>query len=133
MESPDIDQMTREELDELAETLNIKSNGTMKDETVRQKIRDQLGEPSEPAENGHAVVESLPADEKLTIVLNDSETDKWPVQVYLNGRSYIMQRNRPVTVPKAVVEILNHAVKTVWDSEMKSYTKVQRYPYRLAV
>lgn len=133
MEGKDIGQMSREELDELAETLGIKANGNTKDDTLRARIREQLGEPTDEPEPSHAVMKSVPKEERITIIINESDTDKQPVQVGLNGRSFVMQRGKPVSVPKGVIEILNHAVKTVWNSDMSGYTDVKRYPYTVVV
>ena len=125
-----IEDLSFDELKEQAEILGVAFPNNIKEETLRKKIQEKLGEPEDEPALAHPTVKSN--GERVTIIINESETDKQPVTVGVNGRNYVMQRGKPVSVPMAVVEILNHAVKQVWDAEMKGYSKVMRYPYSVA-
>lgn len=129
-EDLNIDAMNLDELKDVATTLEIKFAANIGEETLRNKIREVLGEAVEEPEISHASVKD--DDERVTIIINESENDKQPVQVLVNGKSYVMKRGKPVSVPPCVIEVLKNATKVSWDSEMKEYTKVERYPFRTA-
>ncbi|MCA9367296.1 hypothetical protein KC887_03490 [Candidatus Kaiserbacteria bacterium] len=126
----DLKKLSRTDLEEQAELLTIAFTANDTDATLRKKIATALGEISEEAPAlSHP---SVAKDEKrVTIIVNKSETDKQPVVVGVNGKNYVMKRGEPVSVPLAVVEILNNATKLAWDSEMTEYAEVPRYPYQL--
>lgn len=124
-----LEALNREELKEQAELLGVKFDSKASDKALRNKISAKLGEPVDEPELSHSSVAT--SDEKITIVMAESERDKQPVVVAVNGRNYIMNRGKPVSVPPSVIEVLNHAVKTVWDEEMKQSHQVMRYPYQI--
>lgn len=124
-----LDSLSREELKEQAELLGLDVSGKESTDTLKRRIASKLGEPVDEPELAHASVAT--DEERITIILNESEADKQPVVVGVNGRNYVMQRGKPVSVPKSVLEVLNHAYRTVWDGTMSEYNEVMRYPYRV--
>lgn len=124
-----IEEMSIDELKEYADMLNVSYAANIGKETLLAKVKTVLGEPEEEAEPAHPSVAK--DDERVTIIIGTSESDKQPVPVSVNGRNYVMQRGKEVSVPPCVLEVLDHAVKQVWDSEMKEYSKVKRYPYQV--
>lgn len=128
-EIKDLVEMSIEELKDYADLLGVTYAANIGEEKLRAKIQSALGEAVEEPEVSHSSVSS--DEERITIIVGESETDKQPVQVAVNGRNYIMKRGKEVSVPKSVIEVLNHAVKQTWDSEMKGYSSVMRYPYQV--
>lgn len=126
-----IESMDLDELKEMAKTLDVGHASNIGADKLRTKIQEKLGEPMEEPELSHPSVEN--DEDRITIIVNKSETDKQPVQVFLNGKSFIMKRGMEVAVPKGVIEILNNAKKLVWDGDMKEYNEVNRYPYTVVV
>lgn len=129
-EVPNIEEMGIEELKEYAGMLGVSYAANIGREKLIIKIQEALGEPAaEEPELSHS---SVAKDEnRITIVVGESETDKQPVVVAVNGRNYVMQRGKEVSVPPSVIEVLNNAKKTVWNSEMTNYSRVLRYPYQV--
>lgn len=69
---------------------------------------------------------------RINIVLSEDDKDTQPVQVGVNGRMYVIKRGVRVSVPKAVVEVLQHAVKTVYPSgDLNSPREVLQYPFQI--
>lgn len=123
-------ELNREQLEEQADLLGIKVTANTKDATLIKKIELALGETDEEeVELSHPTVKE--DSDRITIIVAESRDTKQPAVVGVNGRNYVMQRGKPVSVPKAVVDILNNAVQRVWDDKMASYTDVPRYPYQL--
>lgn len=125
----DINSLTREQLIEQADLLGVKFSTKDSTETIKQKVQRQLGEPVEEPTLSHPSLANN--EERITIILNESETDRQPVQVGVNGTTYVMERGKPVDVPKCVLEVLNNATRKVWDRTMEDYNTVHRYPYRV--
>ena len=124
-----LEELSREELKEQAELLGVKFDSKMADKTLRSKIQAKLGEPVDEPELSHKSVES--DETRVTIILNESDTDKQPVVVGVNGKNYVMKRGKPVAVPLAVIEVLNNAKKVVWNMAMDEHHSVMRYPYQM--
>lgn len=118
------------ELTEQAEALGIEVDSKMSAATLQKKINTALGEIDDvEPEFSHPTVS---ADEKrVTIICAESEIDKRPVVVGINGRNYVMQRGKPVSVPLSVIEVLNHATRKVWNDKMDDFSTVPRYPYQV--
>ena len=124
-----LEELSREELKEQAELLGVKFDSKMADKTLRGKIQAKLGEPVDEPELSHKSVEN--DETRVTIILNESDIDKQPVVVGVNGKNYVMQRGKPVAVPLAVIEVLNNAKKVVWNMAMDEHHSVMRYPYQM--
>ncbi len=71
------------------------------------------------------------AMQKVKIMVHESERDKRPCVVGLNGRNYVIPRGTPVEVPKAVMMILDNAKQRVWTQDMSASYMAPRYPYQL--
>lgn len=125
----DINSLSRDELKEQAELLGVDVSGKESTDILRRKVQVKLGEPVEEPEISHPSVAN--DEERITIILNESESDKQPVVVGINGKNYVMKRGIPVDVPKSVLEVLNNARRLVWDGQMSQYNSVMRYPYRV--
>lgn len=124
-----IESLSREDLEAQAELLGVKFRANASDETIRKAVKEALGEPVEDAPA--ASPRKIPENERITIIINKSETDKQPVTVIVNGHSYVMKRGEKVSVPVEVLEVLNHAQRDSWDSEMKESQSVMRFPYQV--
>lgn len=126
----DINDLTREELKEQAELLGISFSEKERTEVLKQKIKVALGDVDD-REEVFAHKATARDEERISIVLNESDTDKQPVQVGVNGRLFVIKRGVKVSVPMSVIEVLNNAQRLVWDGQMKEYNRVMRYPYRV--
>lgn len=132
-ESVSLESMERSELMEQAQLLGLSVESKISTPNLLKKIKMALGEPVEEPDVAHESVKSLKQDERVTIIVAESETDKQPVVVGVNGRNYVMKRGEPVSVPLSVIEVLNNATKKVWDAKFETYKTVPFYPYRLAM
>jgi hypothetical protein len=122
--------MSKSELAEQAEALGIEFDSKMSAAALQKKINAALGE-IDDVEPEVVNAKTFAKEERITIICAESEMDKRPVVVGVNGRNFVMQRGKPVSVPLSVIEVLNHATKTVWDDKMTEYSKVPRYPYQV--
>lgn len=126
MSDVNLESMKRAELEQTATDLGMKYRSDVTDETLRKKIADQLGEPTE-------VTKSAPTPKaegkRVEITIHQDARDQQPVQVGLNGKMYLIKRGEKVIVPKAVVEILEHAVRFEYDPSMSKRTEVLSYPF----
>lgn len=131
-----LEDLSRTDLEEQAKLLDVKFTAATSDETLRNRIAEKLGEPVQ------APVDVRPKGKKdkdkeedhgqrISIILSESESDRRPVVVGVNGKNYVMKRGVPVSVPMAVIEVLNNACNEVFDSEMKVSQQVMRFPYRV--
>lgn len=127
----EIDSMGLNELKELAVTLDVTHAVNIGEDALRKKLQAKLGEPVEEPELAHPSVKD--DEDRVTIIIAENEKDKQAVPVGLNGKTYLIQRGKPVSIPKDVLAILNNAQQMVWDGSMKKYAKVPRYPYTVAV
>jgi len=87
-----------------------------------------------------AVRRELEGQEQVTIVLDQRRDSSEPGQVYaaINGYGFLMQRGMPITVPKALCNVLDESMQvkylTEWDSEGKPKITPHEslsYPYRV--
>lgn len=124
-----LENLSREELIEQADLIGVTYANNIGDDKLRQKIQTALGVAVDEPELSHKSLEKT--EDRITIVINESETDMQPVVVGLNGKNFVMKRGKEVSVPLGVVEILNHAVRLAWDSKMEQYSRVMCYPYQV--
>lgn len=126
-EEKTIESMSLEELKDLADTLGETYASNIGEETLRKKLQAKLGEPVEEPEQ--VIPSAVEGEERIAITIHKSPTDKQPVPVGVNGKTWLIKRGVKVEVPKSVIEILNNAVCLAWDSDMEEYSEVRRYPY----
>lgn len=131
-DSVNIDNMSREQMLGLADDMGIRVSGNAKDDTIRAKLKEQLGEAPAPdiAESSAA---AAPGESKKSkrfdITVHTDKDDKQPVQVGVNGRTYVITRGKKVTVPESVIEVLNNAVQVQYDPETMEQHEIQSYPF----
>ena len=132
-----VNAMSLSELKEQAVVLGIAHAANIGEETLRNKILEALGEPVEaaapvakPAEPKSSTEAKDPNLKRVTIIIQESEQDGQPVVVGFNGKQFAMKRGQEVTVPQAVLNILDDARIVKYDSEMKA-RKVLRFPYQI--
>lgn len=72
------------------------------------------------------------SDRRVEIIIAEDDTDTQPVQVGVNGRMYVIKRGIKVSVPPSVVEVLKHAIKTVYPSgNLQKPRDVLQYPFQI--
>ncbi|WP_043530470.1 hypothetical protein [Litchfieldella xinjiangensis] len=129
-------EMTREQLEATANDLGVKFQSNIGDDTLRSRIDEALGTPNptgsatKPANEQPkgSAQQTKPAKRKIIVATHDQ--DKQPVQVFVNGRSYIIERGKEVVVPVSVVEVLRNAVQDVYDPKTMKKSHVMAYPYQ---
>lgn len=129
-----VDTAGREELDAAAADLGVTYPANAKDDTLRKAIKAKLGEAPAP-DDAKATRDSAPGESKkarrFKIIVATHDQDKQPVQVGVNGRNYVIQRGKEVTVPESVVEVLRNAVQHQFDPKTMEETKVMAYPFQV--
>lgn len=134
MSNTDVNALGRPELEAIANDLGIKFRADMKDDTLRGKIAEALGEAA-PEDTQPAVaptLEDAPKPEKrYTVIIAKDATDKQPVPVSVNGKNYIIKRGEKVKVPASVVAVLQNAVQFIYDPETLEREEVHSYPFQV--
>lgn len=134
-EQLNIDTASRDELEKVATDLGVSFQGNTKDETLRKRIHETLGttgEGHDPAPAG-ATQAAAPGEDKkakrFRVIIQSNDQDKQPVQVFVNGKSYVIVRGEEVVVPASVVEVLRNAVQHHYDQKTMKESKVLAYPF----
>lgn len=134
MSELNIDALTLEELKEQAKILGVAHASNIGADALRAKLKEALGESdgtrTESKPEAAPVHRSEKGQKRITILIPESEVDTQPVQVYVNGRSYIMKRGEEVEVPESVVEVLNNAKQMVYNPKTMKGREVLAYPYQ---
>lgn len=126
MSDVNVATMIRSELEQTANDLGVKFPHNASDDTLRKRITEQLGEPTELTKEAPA---PKAEGKRIEITIPQDARDQQPVQVGLNGKMYLIKRGEKVIVPKAVVEILEHAVRFEYDPNTMKRTEVLSYPF----
>lgn len=137
MSELNIDTADRATLEQVANDLGIQFQANTKDDTLRKRIKEQLGEPDD-GDGGTAAGQpgpspaSAPGEAKrYRIIVATHDQDNQPVQVFVNGKSYVIERGEEVTVPASVVEVLKNAVQHHYDPHTMKESKVLAYPFNV--
>lgn len=111
--------LDRKQLNDYAkETHGVRFPAAMPDDEVRAKLAllDQVG-PSAPAPEVHHRLGG--ATKHARMIINIQPQDKpggdRDVFVAVNGVGYLIKRGKNVSVPAPVVEVLQHAIETIYD------------------
>lgn len=142
MSDINVNAMDRAELEQTANDLDVKFAHNASDETLRNKLREALGEPpmpslesqSPPAEQATLSAPPQPAlakEKRFEIVIQTDGKDKQPVPVGVNGKMWAIQRGKKVVVPQSVIEVLRNAVRYEYDPKDMSRTEVLAYPFQI--
>jgi len=126
----EVDTLTSEELREQAKIMGISLRGNPSDETLREKLRAALGEDITPSVD--EAKSKAKGNDWVTITIHEDPNNKQPVFVGVNGKSYRIKRGVPVSVPRAVVENLNDAVRVEYyqdEDRNRIARKVPAYPF----
>ena len=108
-----------------AEELELKIDARSNLETIKSAIRARLQEIKPPKKE----------EQKVKIIIHKTENDSGSLQVpvSVNGKTWLIQRGHTVEVPKSVVEVLNNAIKDVFDYDERTKTIIKRevhsYPF----
>ena len=113
-----VDQLSSEELKEQARILGISLKGGLNDETIRNKIKEALGEPTTPA-TPVTPNKAGSAKKQKTVVVNFPMTkeDKQPVFIGLNGKNYRVRRGEDVEIPAELLNVLEDAKQHICDED----------------
>jgi len=130
-----VDTADRAELEAAAADLGVKYRADVKDDTLRAKIKEQLGEAAPAPDNAKTPDQAAPGEsakaKRFKIIVATHDQDKQPVQVGVNGRNYVIERGKEVTVPESVVEVLRNAIQHQYDPKTMQETKVTAYPFQV--
>lgn len=125
MSEVNLNNLTLKELKEQARVLGIDLKGASSTDLIRERIYSVIGEPADaPAKK--------PKAKKgwLTIVIAESEKDKQPVFVGVDGHSYRIRRGENVAVPPQVVEALKQAIQRIPQKD-GTIREVPSYPFQI--
>ncbi|MFC0268576.1 hypothetical protein [Kushneria aurantia] len=120
--------MDREALEKTADDLGVSFQKNTGDDTLRKRIDDTLGNATPSNRDGPSPPEA-PREKRYKVIVQASDSDQQPVQVFVNGRAYVMKRGEECEVPASVVEVLNHAVQHVYDPTTMQERRVLAYPF----
>lgn len=132
MSELNLDTMTFDKLKEQADMLGIEYRGNIGEDTLRNRIREVLGELPEGQEPSESQLEPIaPArgGKMVTIRIEESETDSQPVPVGLNGEIIRIRRGEDVKIPERFLGPLRDAKQQVQDPKTGVWRTVQTYPF----
>lgn len=128
-----VDTADRDELEAVATDLDVKFQSNTGDDTLRSRIKEALGvvTPAASTTSPSTPSSGVPEKEKrFEIIVSTDSQDKQPVQVGVNGRTYVIKRGEKVIVPASVIEVLSNAVRVEYDDKMnESY--FHSYPFQV--
>lgn len=127
--------MNHEHLLEQADILEIDGAQEMSTEDLRNALTEKLDDKSTSNARKKAPAKAKSSTKKddsetVTVVVEESEYDRQPAYVGLNGKSYRLQRGIEVTVPRGVAQILLTAKQKVRNSDGTD-REVPTYPTRV--
>ncbi|MHB0775425.1 hypothetical protein [Halomonas sp. WWR20] len=133
-EELNLDTLNKEELKAQAGILGIELKGNPSDDTIREKIREALGEPdpeatAKPAVSEDSGIAVRKGEKRYTIKIHKDGKDKQPVPLACNGRVVRVKRGEEVTIGAGLYESLKNAVQMVKDEDSEELTEVPAYPY----
>jgi hypothetical protein len=129
MSEINVSEMSREDLETTAADLGIEFRSNITDAKLAERIRTHLGEPTPEITEGPDL--TTKGEIKYEISIAQDSQDKQPVPVSVNGYNYVIKRGQKVTVPAAVVEVLDHAVQYVYDPSNMERQEVHAYPFQI--
>lgn len=148
MSELNIDTADRSTLEQVAEDAGIKYQANTGDDTLRKRIKEALGEiepgdgitgaptpqnsatPTSADENKAEAPGEKAKAKRYRVIVATHDQDKQPVQVGVNGRTYVIERGKEVVVPESVVEVLTNAVQHQYDPATMKETRVMAYPFQ---
>lgn len=113
-----------EEVDQEQDTQDDESD---QDDQPKEALKAKEPKLKAPPKKGDKTVEK----ERVTIIVQASEKDKLPATVGVNGRNYVMQRGKEVSVPLSVVEVLKNAKQEIFDPETLASHEALTYPFQV--
>ncbi|GAB2799083.1 hypothetical protein GCM10027040_27640 [Halomonas shantousis] len=129
-EELNLDTLNKEELKAQAGILGIELKGNPSDDTIREKIREALGEPTaKPAVSEDSGIAVRKDEKRYTIKIHKDGKDKQPVPLACNGRVVRIKRGETVTIGEGLFESLKNAVQMVKDEDSEEMIEVPSYPY----
>lgn len=129
MSDINIDTADRQNLEQVADDMGVKYQSNTGDDTLRKRIKEKLGDTG--SADTQEAAPKKPKGKRYEIIVATDNQDKQPVFVGVNGRNYVIQRGKKVTVPAAVVNVLSTAVQDVYDPESMEKHPVQSYPFQI--
>ncbi|GEK48435.1 hypothetical protein HPA02_27180 [Bisbaumannia pacifica] len=128
----DLNSLSKEQLKEQANILGVTLKGNPAEETIRDKLREALGEdspsPAKPklSDGGIAVRKG---EKRYTIEIHKDGKDKQPVFLGCNGRTVRIKRGEQVTIGEGLFQSLRNATESRLDTETEEWVQVPSYPY----
>ena len=131
MSEVNVNTMDRAPLEQTANDLGVKFAHNASDDTLRNKLREALGEPPAPDLNTAPSTTESTKEKRFEIIIQTDGKDKQPVPVGVNGKMWAIQRGKNVIVPESVVEVLKNANRYEYDPKDMSRTEVLAYPFQI--
>jgi hypothetical protein len=124
--------MGYDELLAQAEVFGIEAEG-LSEEELRDAIGEKLGVESNAPRKKNTRKRKAPGNQPadyVRVVVEESDSDRQPAYVGLNGRSYRIKRGVEVEVPRGVAQILLTAKQKVRSAD-GTEREVPTYPTRI--
>lgn len=121
----DLNALDLDELKVQAEVLGITFPANIKEDTLRKKIAEALGE---TAESAPAVKEPATDDKVIVHIARDNE-NKQPVFLGLNGDPIRVRRGEDVAIPAKYLQCLENAIRLEKDEDTGEMVEIPAYSY----
>lgn len=126
----DLNSLSKDELKAQAEILGVTLKGNPTAETIRDKLREALGQPKPkdqlPVGREIAIQKG---ERRYTVEIHKDGKDKQPVFLGCNGRSVRIKRGEQVTIGDGLFQSLKNAIENRFDTESEEWIRVPSYPY----
>lgn len=119
-----IDAMSREELLQQVDALELTVSSKANTETIRKAVKAALGEEET------APVEVIKKDE-IEIMFAEDRDNKQPVYVGVNCKSYRFPRGMWVKAPRFLLPTIQNMGKRIMDPATGEFRTIQPYPYQV--
>lgn len=124
MSEVNLNELSLKELKEQAKILGVDLKGAASTDTIRDRIYSVLGQPTEDK------VEPKVKSGWVKILIAESETDKQPVFVGVDGNSFRIRRGEAVSVPQKVVNALKDAIQRIPQKD-GTIREIPTYPFQI--
>ena len=116
----DLNSLTKDQLKEQAQILGVTLKGNPTEDTIREKLREALGEGSPsaaPAKSDDTGIAVRKGEKRYTIEIHKDGKDKQPVFLGCNGRTVRIKRGEQVTIGEGLFQSLKNATESRLDTE----------------
>lgn len=117
-------EMSKDELWEQVEALEIKVAKNASVETLINAIKSALGQ-------GEDAPAKKAGSNEVEIYFSEDPNDNQPVYIGVNCKSYRFRRGEWVRCPRFILDTINNCYRQIMDPKTGAWKKVHSYPFQV--